>query len=174
MIVKPNAHLGFVCKDLDRTQKFYEDVLGCREKFTLYYGDLIPEDDPERLFAMDPADLRRLEEIADVRWIVYLEWSEGFFIELFHEVGAHVENPYDPEKYGFTHYDIVVDDIHAFRQQLEERGAGECIDIEPGPSVDRNYTMWFHDPEGNRIEVHQYGPEAMQLVGRRKERPGKK
>lgn len=174
MIVKPNAHLGFVCKDLDRTQKFYEDVLGCREKFTLYYGDLIPEDDPERLAAMDPEDLKRLKEIADVRWIVYLEWSEGFFIELFHEVGAHVENPYDPEKYGFTHYDIVVDDIHAFRQQLEERGAAGCIDIEPGPSVDRNYTMWFHDPEGNRIEVHQYGPEAMQLVGRRKERPKKK
>lgn len=174
MIVKPNAHLGFVCKDLDRTQKFYEDVLGCREKFTLYYGDLIPEDDPERLAAMDPEDLKRLKEIADVRWIVYLEWSEGFFIELFHEVGAHVENPYDPEKYGFTHYDIVVDDIQAFRQQLILRGAGECIDIEPGPSVDRNLTMWFHDPEGNRIEVHQYGPEAMQLVGRRKERPKKK
>ena len=48
MIVTANSHLGFNCKDLDRTQKFYEDVLGCREKFSLYYGDLIPEQYPER------------------------------------------------------------------------------------------------------------------------------
>ena len=32
MIVTANAHIGFNCKDLDRTQKFYEDVLDCREK----------------------------------------------------------------------------------------------------------------------------------------------
>ena len=26
--------------------------------------------------------------------------------------------------------------------------------------------MWFHDPDGNKIEVHEYGPTAMQKVGR--------
>ena len=38
MIVTANSHIGFNCKDLDRTQKFYEDILGCKEKFSLYYG----------------------------------------------------------------------------------------------------------------------------------------
>ena len=165
MIVTANSHLGFNCKDLDRTQKFYEDVLDCREKFSLYYGDLIPKE-PERLAKMSAEDLAKLEKVKDVRWIVYLEWTEGHFIELFNELDAHVDNPYKPEHYGFTHFAFVVDDIKAFHQQLIDRGAGEYVDIEPGPCIDNNWSMWFHDPEGNRIEVHQYGPEAYQLHGR--------
>ena len=165
MIVKANSHLGFNCKDLDRTQKFYEDILGCKEKFSLYYGDLIPKE-PERLAQMTQEELDRLESIKDVRWLVYLEWMDGYFIELFNELDAYVENPYKPEHYGFTHFAFVVDDIQAFYQELLDKGAGEYVDIPPGPCIDHNWSMWFHDPEGNRIEVHQYGPNAMQLVGR--------
>ena len=99
MIIKPNAHLGFNCKDLDRTQKFYEDVLGCKEKFTLYYGDLITANQ-DRLDQIDPEEVRKWEKYKSVRWIVYLEWMDGFFIELFNEIGAHRDNPYDPENYG--------------------------------------------------------------------------
>lgn len=166
MIVTANSHLGFNCRDLDRTQKFYEDVLGCREKFSLYYGDLIPREHPERWAQMKPEDVARLEKLRNVRWIVYLEWQEGHFIELFNEVDAHVDNPYRPENYGFTHFAFVVDDIQAFYQELLDKGAGEYVDILPGPCIDNNYSMWLHDPEGNRIEVHQYGPDAYQLKGR--------
>lgn len=165
MIIKPNAHLGFNCKDLDRTIRFYEDILGCTEKFSLYYGDMIPDDPAERA-GMDQGFLRKISEISSVRWIVYLEWTDGFFIELFNEVDTHIDNPYDPANYGFTHFDFVVDDIHAFHQELIDRGAGEYIDLIPRLQVDRSWTMWFHDPEGNRIEVHQYTEESMQLVGR--------
>ncbi len=31
MIVQANTHLGFNCKDLEKTQKFYIEILGCRE-----------------------------------------------------------------------------------------------------------------------------------------------
>ena len=77
----------FNCKDLDRTQKFYEDVLDCREKFSLYYGDLIPEEHPERWAQMKPEEVERLRKLRDVRWIVYLEWpgDKDRFIELFNE-----------------------------------------------------------------------------------------
>ena len=51
-------------------------------------------------------------------------------------------------------------------QELVDKGAEEYIDILPGPSIDRNKTMWFHDPDGNKIEVHEFGPTAMQKVGR--------
>lgn len=166
MIIKPNAHLGFNCKDLDRTVRFYEDILGCTEKFSLYYGDMIPDDPAERA-EMDQEFLRKISEISSVRWIVYLEWQDGFFIELFNEVDAHINNPYDPAHYGFTHFDFVVDDIHAYYQELIDRGAGEYIDLTPRFQVDRSWTMWFHDPEGNRIEVHQYTEDSMQLVGRK-------
>ena len=165
MIVQANAHIGFNCRDLDASVRFYEDILGCKEKFTLYYGDLIPKD-KERLDKMDPKELECLERIKDARWIVYLEWIDGYFIELFNEVSAHIENLPDSTKYGYTHFAIVVDDIKMFYQELMDKGAAEYIDILPQPSIDRNKAMWFHDPDGNKIEVHEYGPTAMQKVGR--------
>lgn len=165
MILQANTHLGFVCKDLDGTAKFYKDILGCKEKFILYHGDLIP-DDPERRNRMAPELLQKLEAIREQPWIVYLEWIEGYFIELFNEPTAHLENPYSPEKFGYTHFAFVVDDIHAFYRELVEKGAESCIDILPGPCIDRNLAMWLHDPEGNRIEVHQYGEYCMQKYGK--------
>lgn len=165
MIVQANTHLGFNCKDLEKTKKFYTEILGCTEKFVLNYGDLIP-DTPERLAKMDPQLLAKLEKVKDVPWLVYLEWIEGYFIELFNELDAHLDNPYNPENYGYTHFAYVVDDIHAYYQELLDKGAGEYIDIVPGPSIDRNFCMWLHDPEGNRIEVQQYGKFAMQKIGK--------
>lgn len=165
MIVQANAHLGFVCHDLEKSIRFYEDILGCREKFTLYYGDQIPKD-PEDLKKV-PADvLARLEERKEIRWIVYLEWMDGYFIELFNELDACKENPYDPQAYGYTHFSFVVDDVEAFTQELIDKGAGEYIDHYPARTCDYNYSMWFHDPDGNRVEVHQYTERSFQRIGR--------
>ena len=165
MIVQPNSHLGFVCRDLDASVKFYEDVLGCREKFSLYYGDMLPKD-PEELERM-PQEIRaKLEELRDVRWIVYLEWMDGYFIELFNEVDAFRENPYDPANFGFTHFSFVVDDIHAFHQELLSKGAAEYVDLPPQMNCDYTWSMWFHDLDGNRVEVHQYTERSFQLIGR--------
>ena len=165
MIVQANSHLGFYCRDLDRSVKFYEEILGCREKFSLYYGDMIPED-PEDLPKMPEEVRTKLDAVRDVRWIVYLEWKDGYFIELFNELDAWKENPFDPEKYGYTHFSFVVDDIHAFYQELIGKGAGDCIDIVPQLNCDHTWALWFHDPDGNRIEVHQYTDRSFQVVGR--------
>lgn len=165
MIVQANSHIGFNCKDLDKSIAFYRDVLGLKEKFSLYYGDLIPKN-PEWRAKMDPKRIEELEKIKDVRWIIYLEWKNGYFIELFNEIQAHIENLPDDTKYGYTHFGLVVDDIQGFYQMLIENGAKDCIDIPPQPCIDRNKSMWFHDPDGNKIEVHEYGPTAMQKVGR--------
>ena len=165
MIVRANSHLGFVCHDLDRSVNFYEEVLGCREKFSLYYGDMIPKD-PEDLKQVPPDVLARLEELRNVRWIVYLEWMDGYFIELFHEVDACQENPYNPRNYGFTHFSFVVDDIHKFYSELIGKGLEGIIDVTPQLNCDKTWAMWFHDPDGNRIEVHQYTERSFQRIGR--------
>ena len=165
MIVQANSHIGFNCHDLDKSVKFYEDILGCREKFSLYYGDLIPKEQ-ERLAGMPKETLEKLDKLRDTRWIVYMEWLDGYFIELFNEVDAHKENPYDSANYGFTHFSFVVDDIQDFYQELLSKGAEEYIDILPQPTIDKNFSMWLHDPDGNRIEVHQYGELAFQKIGR--------
>ena len=41
MIIQANAHIGLVCRDLEKSIRFYKEILGMREKFTLYYGDMI-------------------------------------------------------------------------------------------------------------------------------------
>ncbi|MDE7245420.1 MAG: hypothetical protein K2O18_15810 [Oscillospiraceae bacterium] len=65
-----------------------------------------------------------------------------------------------------NHLDIVGDDIQAFYQDMVDKGGEEFIDILPGTSICRSRTMWFHDPDGNQVEVHQYTDISMQRVGR--------
>lgn len=168
MIIQTNAHISYVCKDLETSVKFYKDILGMQEKFTLYYGDLIPQN-PEQIKQMPSERIDYLKTVQDVKWIVFMEWTQGpkgYFIELFNELGAHLENLPSKEKFGINHIDIVVDDIQAFYHELLEKGAKEYIDILPGPSLCRGYTMWIHDSDGNQIEIHQYTPISMQVIGR--------
>ena len=80
MIITPNMHLGFNCKDLEKSIQWYETFLNCKEKFTIYYGDMIP-DSEERRANMDKDRIKYLESIRDVKWIVYMEFQDapGYF-----------------------------------------------------------------------------------------------
>ena len=126
---------------------------------------MIPPTEEERA-QIPPEVMARLEQLKDVRWIVYLEWMDGYFIELFNEVDAHIDNPYNPANYGYTHFSFVVDDIQAFYQELIEKGEADIIDVKPQFNCDHTWAMWFHDPDGNRIEVHQYTKRSFELIGR--------
>ena len=75
MIITPNMHLGFNCKDLEKSIQWYETFLNCKEKFTIYYGDMIP-DSEERRANMDKDRIKYLESIRDVKWIVYMEFQD--------------------------------------------------------------------------------------------------
>lgn len=166
MIVKANVHLGFNCKDLEKTAQFYKDVLGCKETFTLYYGDLIPEDSG-RLATIPAKQLEEWRQRKDIKWIIYLEWIDGYYIELFNEYTVHVENKVDSKLHsGYTHFAFVVDDIQEFYQSFLEKGGEEYIERTPEKALDGNYVMWFHDPEGNRVEVQQYTEYSMQKSGK--------
>lgn len=168
MITKANVHLGFNCRDLEKSVKFYTEILGCKEAFTLYYGDLIP-DNPEWLAKMDPVRLEELTKLKDEKWIVYLEWADGYFIELFNEVNAYIEIEQDStHNFGYTHFAFIVDDVHEFYNGLIEKGVEDCIELKPEPSIDGNCNMWFHDPDGNRIEVQQYTERSMQITGEKR------
>ena len=126
---------------------------------------MIPPTEEERA-QIPPEVMARLEQLKDVRWIVYLEWMDGYFIELFNEVDAHIDNPYNPANYGYTHFSFVVDDIQAFYQELIEKGEEDIIDVKPQFNCDHTWAMWFHDSDGNRIEVHQYTKRSFELIGR--------
>lgn len=165
-VTKPVAHIGFSCKDLEKSLKFYKEILGLEEAYTIYYGDMIPKN-PEYREKMPKERLERLESLKDVKWIVYLKWMDGVFIELFNEVDAYMENVPDSRlKFGYTHFAIVVDDVHAFYQEIIDKGAEDCVDIKPGPAMDRTINLWIHDPDGNPMEVQQYTEQSFQLVGK--------
>ncbi len=158
MIIQANAHFGLTCKNLEKSIAFYENILGMEEIAALYYGDLIPED-PEERKRISPERIRELEAARSEKWIVYMESMQGLrgyrLIELFRELEAHTENFRDKEKYSINHIDIMVDDIQGFFQGLLEKGAEEYIDIKPEINICQSYSMWIHDPDGNRIAVHE-------------------
>lgn len=166
MIVKANVHMGFNCKYFEKTVQFYKEILECKEKFTLCYGNLIPKT-AERLATIPEELLKEWEIRRNEKWLTYLEWTGGYYIELFNEYTAHVEIKIDSKlNYGYTHFAFTVDDIQKFYEELLEKGAESYIESIPEKAIDGNYVMWIHDPEGNRIEIQQYTEYSMQIGGK--------
>ena len=88
------------------------------------------------------------------RFGLYLHVEGRSFIELF--VGQ-VTPPSD--KQSFRHICLEVDDIEATVRTLRDRG----IEVsEPKLGGDQSYQAWITDPDGNRMELHQYTPKSWQ------------
>ena len=89
------------------------------------------------------------------RFGVYLKTGGRVFLELFESPGVAGEQP--GQSYG--HICLEVADIVAATTGLRVRG----IEVtEPQLGSDRSWQAWLADPDGNRIELHQYTPESWQ------------
>ena len=88
------------------------------------------------------------------RFGIYLHFGGRNFIELFE---GTLENPASGQ--SFRHICLEVDDIEATTATLRERGV-EVSPVKLGK--DQSYQAWITDPDGNRIELHQYTPESWQ------------
>jgi catechol 2,3-dioxygenase-like lactoylglutathione lyase family enzyme len=88
------------------------------------------------------------------RYGLYLHLGGRNFIELF--VGQLGERA---EKQSFRHICLEVDDIESTVRALRERGI-EVSDAKLGG--DQSYQAWITDPDGNRMELHQYTPASWQ------------
>ncbi len=88
------------------------------------------------------------------RFGVYLHVGGRSFIELF--TGQVADGG---EKASYRHLCLEVDDIHATVDAIQQAG----IEVEPIKlGSDRSWQAWLTDPDGNRIELHQYTPESKQ------------
>ena len=88
------------------------------------------------------------------RFGVYLHAGERTFIELFKgEVGPRAE------KQSYAHLCLEVDDLPATVSTLRSRGV-EVTD--PKLGSDQSRQSWLADPDGNRIELHQYTAKSRQ------------
>lgn len=166
------SHLGFNCKDIEKSIAFYRDIMGCKEKFVLTYGDVAADirkkcDAEGKKYPLYLHGMKRMEKI---KWSVYLTWTENTFIELFYVPSAKRKHVPDSGKdLNYTHFSLEVSDLHVFRQQILARGGAPYIDSEIERGIENTYNMWMHDPDGNRFEVMEYTPESFQVVGRTKQ-----
>ncbi|MCB0008730.1 MAG: VOC family protein [Anaerolineales bacterium] len=84
----------------------------------------------------------------------YIKLGDSTFIEVFQGKNSEVGN--------INHLAIEVDDIDAVIARLQAHG------YEVGAKklgADNSWQAWTADPNGVRIEFHEYTPTSMQLVG---------
>jgi lactoylglutathione lyase/glyoxylase I family protein len=86
---------------------------------------------------------------------LYVHVGGRNFIELF-------EGAVPGQGGSFQHICLEVDDINQAVATLGDRGV-DCS--EPKLGNDRSWQSWIADPDGNRIELHQYTAESKQNRG---------
>ena len=87
-------------------------------------------------------------------WIEYVKLAPNSFVELFY-------NRQGENSGSFNHMCFEVDDIQVAAQMILDAGAP--LTTAPTMGCDGNWQCWTVNPDGNRIELMQYGPDAPQL-----------
>ena len=130
-------HLGQCVTDLERSRRFYEDVLG----FELW-REISPPDSPSD-------KLLRLSPPIDMT-ACYLR-RDGLVLELLHFAGAGARPSAPQERVmnepGLTHISVSVDDIPATCKRIEEYGGSVLADTDIG------FGVFVRDPDGQLIEL---------------------
>jgi len=87
----------------------------------------------------------------------YFRVAERQFIEVFKR-----EEEAATERLPIGHFTLETPDIHKLHTSLTEKG----IEVsEPRLGADQSWQMWLSDPDGTRIEIHQYTPASFQFTG---------
>ena len=135
-MIKGISHVAVRVTDMEKSLRFYRDVLGFRESFRLMRDD---------------GSLH----------LIYLQVAPGQIIELF----PNAEGPSERAKCsGLAHICLEVDDIHESYRELTGRGL--AASREPTLGKDRTWQFWTEDPDGTPIEFHQFTPESLQSGGK--------
>ena len=140
-MIRQLAHLNFVTNDLDRIVDFYVDKLGMKVKFTL-------------------------DNTAGQSFGYYFECGNTTFLEFFDQAmaaevwGGKVEKLANGTQY--RHFCLEVTGLDEFCKGLKAKGV-EVTEISLG--MDNSRQAWIADPDGNQIELMEYGPSSLQLTG---------
>ena len=129
-MIKGLAHVCVGTLDLDATERFYCNALGCRRHFSF---------------------LRNGERVG-----FYLRMPDGTFLEAFRQ-----DELDSPAKSPIAHLCFETDDIDGLIRTLASMGSEVTEKILGG---DRSWQAWTTDPNGVRIEFHQYTTESCQVT----------
>lgn len=140
-MIRQLAHLNFVTNDLEEMIEFYTDKLGMKVKFTL-------NNDKGQPFGY------------------YFECGNTTFVEVFDQTmaaevwGGKVEELRAGTRY--RHFCLEVTGLDEYCRTLKSKGV-DVSDITLG--MDNSRQAWIEDPDGNAIELMEYGPSSLQLAG---------
>ncbi len=127
-MIKQIAHICIHTKDLEKTFKFYTEVLGLEKGFEF-------EKDGE-LFGY------------------YIKLGNNTFIEVFKGDPGEVGN-INHVAIEVENIDGLIQRIRSHNYKIEDKTIGD----------DHSWQVWITDPNGIRIEFHEYTEKSMQLVG---------
>ena len=128
-------HFGHCVTDLDRSVRFYCEVLGFREK----RRTSVPDGPTARLLRIDPPVGLTA---------VYLE-KNGIVLELltFDRPGNPPARPRPFNEPGLTHMSFCVEDLAAAKAEVARLGGEVLADTDLGAAV------FVRDPDGQPIEL---------------------
>ena len=140
-MIRTLAHLNFVTNDLSKIIDFYVNKLGLNVKFTL--------------------DNKEGEPFG-----YYFECGNTTFLEFFDQEmaskvwGGNVERLILGNRY--RHFCLEVTGLDEFCENLKSKGV-DVSEIRMG--MDNSRQAWISDPDGNQIELMEYGHSSLQLTG---------
>jgi lactoylglutathione lyase len=129
-------HTGQVVTDLERSKRFYQEVLG----FKFWYEITPPDEATSKLNCLEPP----LGITAS-----YLT-LDGFVLELMHYSAPGAALPFRSRTMnepGLTHLSISVDDVRATAAKAAEYG-GQVIE-----ESDITAALFIRDPDGQLLEL---------------------
>jgi len=154
MALQGFSHVGVCCSDLERSTRFYCDVLGFRELFTVELG---PEVAPT--MEVDGRFRSRMLARDDLR-LELLCWIEP------EARGDGRRRPMD--HLGMTHLCFRVDDVDDLADAAVAAGGAvhrATLSVQDGMGVAGGpvKTMYLTDPDGVRVEVMSGTPDLATL-----------
>src|SRR5688500_2387369 len=140
-MIRQLAHLNFVTNDLEKIIDFYVNKLGMRVKFTLNNREGQP-------------------------FGYYFACGNTTFLEFFDQTMAdEVRSGKVNELTTGTRYKqlwLGVTGLHELCANQKSNGV-DVSGISMG--MDNSRQAWIADPDGNQIELMEYGPSSLQLTG---------
>lgn len=140
-MIRQLAHLNFVTNDLEKIIDFYVNKLGMRVKFTLNNKEGLP-------------------------FGYYFECGNTTFLEFFDQAmsaevwGGNVNELTIGTRY--KHFCLEVTGLDEFCENLKSKG----VDVsQVSMGMDNSRQAWITDPDGNEIELMEYGHSSLQLTG---------
>jgi len=145
------SHVGVCCSDLERSTRFYIDVLGFSELFTMEWGDELAATMERDGIRFESRMLRR----GDVR-LELLHWLEP------EAEGDRARRPMT--QFGMTHLCFRVDDVDDLVDLAEKAGGAvhrHTLSELPGVGVGGQSVklLYLTDPDGVRIECMAGSPD---------------